>query len=234
MKARTRIRGERTVAFEPGVGSESGIGAKVPARAPLDIPAPQTEADRAPSVGWPGFERAETSWLNDDTASPLPRTVETIAGADWYGDELDRRRFQSTLFTDLDLSEARNTGCVFNECTFRRARFNGSTHHSAAFVNCTFAACNFFDTTFTECKFVGSMFDSCQFDSMQVVDGDWSFVGLPGSGPAESAFPRHPHCGKPDLTGRTLPGWFDPEMSISPEPGCTAPISRIVTCEEAT
>lgn len=131
---------------------------------------------------------------------PAPKTVETIAGADWYGDELNRQRFQSTLFTDLDLSEARNTGCVFNECTFRRARFNDSTHHSAAFVNCTFAGCNFFDVTFTECKFVGSMFDGCQFDSMQVVDGDWSFVGLPGADLRKASF-RGTRLREADLTG---------------------------------
>jgi len=74
-----------------------------------------------------------------------------------------------------------DTGSVFNECTFRRARFNALVHNGTAFVNCTFVSCNFFDSRFTECKLVGSMFDGCQFDHIQVVDGDWSFAGLPGA-----------------------------------------------------
>ncbi|RYE32896.1 MAG: pentapeptide repeat-containing protein [Hyphomicrobiales bacterium] len=129
-----------------------------------------------------------------------PKTVETISGADWSGDALNRQRYQSTLFADLDLSDARNTGSVFNECTFRRARFNGSSHHSAAFVNCTFTACNFFDTTFTECKLLGSVFDGCQFDSMQVVDGDWSFVGLSRADLQKAAF-RGTRLREADLNG---------------------------------
>ena len=63
-------------------------------------------------------------------------------------------------------------------------------HESAAFVNCTFVSCNFFDSRFTECKFVGSMFDGCQFDHMQVIDGDWAFVGLPGADLRRASFLR--------------------------------------------
>lgn len=111
-----------------------------------------------------------------------------------YGHELNRRRYQSTLLVDLDLTEARNTGSVFNECTSRRARFNGSAHQGAAFANCTFAACNFFDSTFTECKFRGC------FDGMQVVDGDWSFVGLPGADLRKATF-RGTRLREADLTG---------------------------------
>ncbi|MGE7470173.1 pentapeptide repeat-containing protein [Bosea sp. NPDC003192] len=147
-----------------------------------------------------GFRTSREIMAERRYGEPVPETVETIAGADWYGDELDRRRFQSTLFAELDLSEARDTGCVFKDCTFRRARFNGSKHHSAAFVNCTFIACNFFDASFTECKLVGSMFDGCQFDSMQVVDGDWSFVGLPGADLRKARF-RGTRMREADLTG---------------------------------
>lgn len=35
------------------------------------------------------------------------------------------------------MSEARNTGSIFTDCTFRNARFNESVHADAAFVNCT-------------------------------------------------------------------------------------------------
>ncbi len=131
---------------------------------------------------------------------PAPKTDTTMAGADWYGRKLQRERYQSTLFVDMDMTEVENVGSVFNACTFRRARFNASTHHSAAFVNCTFVACNFFDSRFTECKAVGSMFDGCQFDQMQVIDGDWAFVGLPGADLRRASFLRT-RLREADLTG---------------------------------
>ena len=127
-------------------------------------------------------------------------TGETIAGADWYGRRLLREQYRHTLFVDLDLTEADNVGTVFEECTFRRARFNASTHRDAAFVNCTFVSCNFFDSRFTRCKVVGSMFDGCQFDHMQVVDGDWGFVGLPGADLRRASFLRT-RLREADLTG---------------------------------
>lgn len=136
---------------------------------------------------------------------PAPGTEATIAGADWYGRNLHRQQYQRTLFVDVDLTEAENEGCVFNECTFRRARFNASTHHSAAFVNCTFVSCNFFDSKFTECKLTGSMFDGCQFDHMQVVDGDWAFVGLPGADLRRASFLRT-RLREADLTGARCQG----------------------------
>lgn len=131
---------------------------------------------------------------------PAPPTERTIAGADWYGRHLQREQHHRTLFVDLDLTEAQDTGSVFNECTFRRARFNASVHHGAAFVNCTFVSCNFFDSRFTECKLVGSMFDGCQFDHMQVVDGDWGFAGLPGADLRRATFLRT-RLREADLTG---------------------------------
>jgi uncharacterized protein YjbI with pentapeptide repeats len=136
---------------------------------------------------------------------PAPPTDATIAGADWYGRRLDRERFQRTLFVDLDLTEATGTGSVFEECTFRRARFNASVHDGAAFVNCTFVSCNFFDSRFSGCKFVGSMFDGCQFDHMQVVEGDWGFTGLPGADLRRVSFLRT-RLREADLTGARCQG----------------------------
>lgn len=145
---------------------------------------------------------------------PAPKTIDTIAGADWYGRELNRQRFQSTLFADLDLTEAVNTGSVFNECTFRRARFNASVHRSSAFTNCTFVSCNFFDARFTDCKFVGSMFNGCQFDCMQVSDGDWSFVGLPGADLRRAAF-SGTRLREADLTGARCQGAAIRDVDLS-------------------
>jgi uncharacterized protein YjbI with pentapeptide repeats len=145
---------------------------------------------------------------------PAPATSATIAGADWYGRMLQREQQQSTLFVDLDLTEVENVGSVFNECTFRRARFNASVHHSAAFVNCTFISCNFFDCRFTECKFVGSMFDGCQFDHMQCVDGDWSFVGLPGADLRKASFLRT-RLREADLTGARCQGSSIRDVDLS-------------------
>lgn len=136
---------------------------------------------------------------------PAPKTINTIAGADWYGQELHRQQHQNTLFIDLDLTEAQNIGTIFNECTFRRARFSASTHQSAAFLNCTFTSCNFFDSTFTECKLVGSMFNGCQLDGLQVIDGDWSFVGLPGADLRRASF-KGTRLREADLTGARFQG----------------------------
>lgn len=136
---------------------------------------------------------------------PAPETVSTISGADWYGKEIERQLHESTLFVDLDLTEARNVASVFNACTFRRARFDTSAHQDAAFVNCTFLSCNFFDSTFTDCKFVGSMFDGCQFDNMRVVNGDWSFVGLPGADLRRATF-SGTRLREADLTGARCEG----------------------------
>ncbi len=136
---------------------------------------------------------------------PAPKTTNTVSGADWYGRKLSREQYQSTLFVDLDFTEGNNIGAIFNECTFRRTRFNASTHHSAAFLNCTFVSCNFFDSRFTECKAVGSMFDGCQFDHIQVIDGDWAFVGLPGADLRRAAFLRT-RLREADLTGARCQG----------------------------
>ena len=131
---------------------------------------------------------------------PAPKTDTTVSGADWYGRMLDRERYENTLFVDLDLTEAQNTGSVFTECTFRRARFNASVHRDSAFVNCTFVSCKFFEASFTECKLVGSMFDACDFDNMLVTDGDWSFTGLPGADLRRARFLRA-RLREADLTG---------------------------------
>ncbi|MCD9088132.1 pentapeptide repeat-containing protein [Stenotrophomonas sp. SY1] len=136
---------------------------------------------------------------------PAPATTSTVTGADWYGRELHREQHQSTLFLDLDFTEGNNIGTIFNECTFRRARFNASIHHSAAFVNCTFVSCNFFDSRFTECKVMGSMFDGCQFDHIQVIDGDWAFAGLPGADLRRANFLRT-RLREADLTGARCQG----------------------------
>jgi uncharacterized protein YjbI with pentapeptide repeats len=145
---------------------------------------------------------------------PAPRTDTTVADADWYGRRLHREQFQSTLFVDLDLTEGANVGTVFSECTFRRARFNASTHDGAAFVNCTFLSCNFFDSRFTGCKLVGSMFDGCQFDHMQVIDGDWAFVGLPGADLRRASFLRT-RLREADLTGARCQGASIRDVDLS-------------------
>ncbi|KRG84376.1 pentapeptide repeat family protein [Stenotrophomonas daejeonensis] len=134
-----------------------------------------------------------------------PATETTIAGADWYGRKLFREKFQGVLFVDLDLTELENFGAVFNECMFRRARFNASVHDEAAFVNCTFTSCNFFDSRFTACKFVGSMFNGCQFDHMNVIEGDWGFVGLPGADLRRASF-SGTRLREADLTGARCQG----------------------------
>ena len=104
-----------------------------------------------------------------------PTTEHTKSGEDWYGRDISGQTHEKIAFIDPGFVEVTNTGAVFNECTFRRAKFNASVHTDAAFVNCTFVGCTFFDVTFTGCKFVGSMFDRCSFDLMKVDGGNWSW-----------------------------------------------------------
>jgi fluoroquinolone resistance protein len=132
--------------------------------------------------------------------APAPPTDTTVAGADWYGQDISGQSHTRVAFVDLDLTEVRNDGAVFNECTFRRARFNASVHTNAAFLNCTFAACSFFDTRLTDCKLLGSMFDRCTFDILRASGGDWSFVGMPGAD-LRSASLRGLRMREADLTG---------------------------------
>lgn len=120
--------------------------------------------------------------------APRPPTTSTIANANWDGAKLDREQHSDVLFTDLDMTEARNAGSVFNRCTFRRARFNSSTHADAAFLNCTFIGAKFFDARFMRCKLVGSLFEACSFEIMQVKDGDWSFADLAGAALGSAQF----------------------------------------------
>ena len=129
----------------------------------------------------------------------------TVAGADWTGRDISGQTHTRLLFDDLDLSEVENTGAVFTECTFRRARFNVSAHRDAAFVNCTFKGCTFFDTRFTECKMVGSTFDRCTFDVTRVVGGNWSFVALPGADLRRASF-SGVRLREADLTGARCQG----------------------------
>lgn len=143
-----------------------------------------------------------------------PKTDSTIASADWYGRQIERERYDNTLFVDLDLTEANTVGVVFHECTFRRARFNASSHQASAFVNCTFVSCKFFDSRFKECKFVGSMFDACEFDQMQVTGGDWSFTGLPGAALGRASF-KETRLREADLTGASCKGGSLRDVDLS-------------------
>ncbi|MGE8317949.1 MAG: pentapeptide repeat-containing protein [Comamonas sp.] len=145
---------------------------------------------------------------------PAPPTNHTVTGADWYRRELEREEYGQTLFLDLDMTEAQSSGCVFQECTFRRARFNASVHQSSAFLNCTFVSCNFFDARFTGCKLLGSMFDDCQFHHMQVADGDWAFVGMPGADLRRAAFSRT-RLREADLTGARCQGGSIRDVDLS-------------------
>ena len=134
-----------------------------------------------------------------------PKTDVTQSSVDWSGEDISGQTHTRVLFVNLDLTEAKNTGAVFSECTFKRAKFNASEHVGAAFLNCTFVNCNFFDAKFTECKLVGSMFDRCTFEITQVTGGNWSLVGLPGADLRSATF-RDVRMREADLTGARCQG----------------------------
>lgn len=146
--------------------------------------------------------------------APAPKTDTTVAGADWYGQDVSGQSHTRVLFVDLDMTEAENQGTVFEECTFRRGRFNASVHTGAAFINCTFTGCSFYDARFADCKFVGSMFDRCAYDIMQVTGGNWSFVGLPGADLRSASF-RNVQMREADLTGARCAGSSIRDVDLS-------------------
>lgn len=134
-----------------------------------------------------------------------PATDSLVAGANWESKDISSEQHTRIEFADLDMTEVKDTGAVFTECTFRRCKFNVSAHSEAAFINCTFKSCSFFDTKFHECKFVGSMFDRCTYDLMEVVGGNWSHVGLPGANLNKATFNRV-RLREADLTGARAEG----------------------------
>jgi uncharacterized protein YjbI with pentapeptide repeats len=159
--------------------------------------------------------------------TPAPETRSTVSGADWSGEDISGQTHTAVLFVDLDLTEAENDGAVFNDCTFRRARFNLSVHANAAFVNCTFSNCNFFDARFTDCKLVGSMFDRCTFDVTKVVGGNWSLVGLPGADLRRATF-SGVRMREADLTGVRCEGSSLRDVDLS---GASLHGAKLTECD---
>ena len=146
--------------------------------------------------------------------APAPATTTTVAGEDWDGRDISGQTHTRVAFVDLNLTEVRDHGAVFTECTFKRALFNCSAHDDAAFVNCTFTGCTFFDTRFTECKLVGCMFDRCSYDLMRVAGGNWSHVGLPGADLRRASF-TGVRMREADLTGARCQGSTLRDLDLS-------------------
>jgi fluoroquinolone resistance protein len=138
-----------------------------------------------------------------DRAAPL--TTSTVRGEDWYARELTGETFEQVAFVDVDMTEVRTTGAVFDACTFRNVKLNASVHVDTAFSNCTFNGVTFFDTRLERCKLIGSVFDRCSFEIMRVEGGNWSFVEL-ATADLRSATFRGVRLREADLTGAKLEG----------------------------
>ena len=137
--------------------------------------------------------------------APTAATTSTVTGEDWYGRDLTREHHRRVAFVDVDMTEVRNEGSTFEECTFAGVRLNASVHTDAAFVNCTFTRCAFFDARLLRCKMVGSRFDRCTFEALVVDGGNWGFVGLPGADLRSARFART-RLREADLTGARCQG----------------------------
>ena len=72
------------------------------------------------------------------------RADEAFDGLDWYAREFDRDRYVECVFREVDLTEARSHGAVFERCEFHNCRFNASEHRESAFVGCEFRRTSFF------------------------------------------------------------------------------------------
>ena len=105
----------------------------------------------------------------------------TFRGEDWYAEDLGAARHVESTFIDVDLSEARSAGAVFERCVFTGVRFNSSVHRASACVTCDFEGSNLFDATFDGCKLTGSVFTRCTMRPMKVRGGQWRGVSLRGT-----------------------------------------------------
>jgi fluoroquinolone resistance protein len=137
--------------------------------------------------------------------SAAGRSPHTVRGEDWGAGVLDGFGAAGVEYVDVDMTELTTRRAVFEQCSFRDVRLNASVHEASAFLNCTFVSCNLFDASFTGCKLVGSRFERCSTRLLRVVDGDWSFVGLPGADLRSVTF-SGVRMREADLTGARLDG----------------------------
>ena len=100
---------------------------------------------------------------------------------DWYGEELDGRRFVRCSFTDVDLTESRSRGAVFEDCSFSNCKLNASVHTNTAFVGCDFRRTSFFDVTLDGCKLAGSVVIDCVLQPLTVTGGNWTGIVMRGA-----------------------------------------------------
>ncbi len=60
---------------------------------------------------------------------------ENVDDEDWYGRDLSGSSFVNCTFVDVDLTESRSHGAMFEACSFSVCRFNASSHVGTAFVS---------------------------------------------------------------------------------------------------
>ncbi len=96
---------------------------------------------------------------------------EVFDGCDWYAREFGEERYLRCSFHDVDLTEARARGTVFDRCRFANCRFNASEHTSCAFIGCDIRRCSWFAARLDGCKFAGSTFVECVLRPMSVRGG---------------------------------------------------------------
>lgn len=134
-----------------------------------------------------------------------PPTDSEVAHESWEQDDLSGQVFRRVAFLDVDLTEATARGATFEECTFRDVDLNATRFTDTAFLNCTFARSSFFGSRFEGCKLTGSTFDRCRFSALEVIGGDWGFVGLAGADLRKAVF-RRVRMREADLSGARLAG----------------------------
>ena len=130
--------------------------------------------------------------------APVVEQVE-IRDEDWYGREFGNERYVDCTFVDVDLTETRSRGTVFEDCRFDNCKFNVSTHDSTALVGCDFRRTSFFGASFVGCKLTGSLFVECKLRPITVQGGQWSSVLLR----------------RADLSGQALSGLVMVEADLS-------------------
>ncbi|MGH8964916.1 MAG: pentapeptide repeat-containing protein, partial [Actinomycetes bacterium] len=106
--------------------------------------------------------------------------VET-RGEDWYGRDFGNDRYVDCSFVDVDLTESRSRGAVFEDCRFDNCKLNVSAHEATAFVGCDFRRSSLFGASFVGCKLTGSLFVECKLRPITVEGGQWSGVVLRGA-----------------------------------------------------
>ncbi len=158
-----------------------------------------TRAHREPHGDRGGAALAAGERAGVREAGPGSRVVDEA----WDGEDLSGREFREVAFVDVDFTDARGSGVIFDACTFTDCRLSGVRFTGSQLTNCSLRATSLFDAELSDCKLLGSNLDHVRAELLRVSGGDWSFVSLREAALREARL-EDVRLSEADLTGARL------------------------------